>query len=106
MAKYLFFGTYTKEGLPGLLKEGGTGRMEAVRKAIESVGGTQECFYYMFGEADVTGVADLPDNVSAAAFSLMASAGGGATVKTVVLMTPEEVDEATKKTGTYRPPGG
>jgi len=61
--------------------------------------------YYAFGDADVFAIVDLPDNVSATAFSLLITAGGGATIKTTVLITPEEVDQATKKTLDYRPPG-
>lgn len=105
MAKYLFQAQYTAKGLEGLLKEGGSKRTEAVEKAVEGLGGTLEAFYYAFGEADVVGIAELPDNVSAAAFSLLITAAGGAAVRTTVLMTPEEIDQATKKTLEYRPPG-
>ena len=49
---------------------------------------------------------DLPDNESAAAVALTVNAAGGATVKTVVLLTPEEVDAAGKRSVDYRPPGG
>ena len=105
MAKYLVQGVYTPKGLEGLLREGGSSRREAVRKAIESLGGTMESFYYAFGDSDVVGVVDLPDNVTAATFSLRIASAGGATVKTTVLMTPEEVDKATKNTPDYRAPG-
>ena len=106
MAKYLYQAVYTKSGLDGLLKEGGSNRREAVAQAAESLGGTLEAFYYAFGGTDVFAILDLPDNVSASAFSLLVAAGGGATLKTTVLITPEEVDQATKKTIAYRPPGG
>ena len=105
MAKYLVQAKYTDKGLAGLLKEGGSKRREAVKKAVESLGGKLESFYYAFGDYDVIGIADLPDNVSATSFALLISAAGGATVKTTVLITPEEVDQATKKTLDYRPPG-
>ena len=105
MAKYLVQANYTDEGLKGLLKEGGSKRREAVEKAVKGLGGTLESFYYAFGDVDVLGVIDLPDNVSATAFALLVTAGGGATVKTTVLITPEEVDQAAKKTLDYRPPG-
>jgi hypothetical protein len=48
---------------------------------------------------------DLPDNASAAALSLAVSAGGASKVKTTVLLTPEEIDQAAKKSIHYRPPG-
>jgi uncharacterized protein with GYD domain len=105
MAKYLFEAKYTAKGLEGLLKEGGSKRREAVEKAVKGLGGKLEAFYYAFGDADVVGIGDLPDNVSASAFSLLITAAGGATVKTTVLITPEEVDKAAKKTMDYRPPG-
>jgi uncharacterized protein with GYD domain len=105
MSKYLYQASYTKEGLKGLLEEGGTGRREAVEKAIKGMGGTLEAFYYAFGYNDVVAIADLPDNVDASAFSLLVTAAGGATVHTTVLITPGEVDKAVKKTIDYRPPG-
>jgi uncharacterized protein with GYD domain len=105
MAKYLFHANYTEEGLKGLLKEGGSSRREAVVQALKGLGGTLEAFYYAFGDTDLFGIADLPDTVSTMAFSLIINAAGGAKVKTTVLITPEEVDQAAKKSVEYRPPG-
>ena len=105
MPKYLAQANYVGEGIKGLLKEGGSGRREAVEKLAASMGGTVEAMYYAFGETDVFIIADMPDNASMAAVSLMAAASGAVTVKTTVLMTTEEVDEAAKKTPVYRPPG-
>jgi uncharacterized protein with GYD domain len=105
MPKYLYQAVYTDVGLEGLLKEGGSKRKEAVAKAAQSLDGRLEAFYYAFGDTDVFAIVDLPDNVSASTFSLLVSAAGGATVSTTVLITPEEVDQATQKTLDYRPPG-
>lgn len=105
MPRYLFQASYTVEGLEGLLEEGGSRRREAVAEALKGLGGTLEAFYYAFGDTDVFAIADLPDNVSTAAFTLAVSAAGTAVVSTTVLMTPEEVDEAVKKSVDYRPPG-
>jgi uncharacterized protein with GYD domain len=105
MPKYLFHGSYTKEGLKGFLKEGGSKRREATKKMIESVGGTLEAYYFAFGENDFYVIADVPDNKRAAAGSLVASASGTVKARTVVLLTPEEVDEVVKMTVEYRPPG-
>ena len=95
--------------MKGLLQDGGSKRRESVEQAVKSLGGTLESFYYAFGDVDVLGVADLPDNVSSTTFSLLVAAGGGATIKTTVLITPEEVDQATdlakEKMAAYRPPG-
>ncbi|MFQ5856113.1 MAG: GYD domain-containing protein, partial [Anaerolineae bacterium] len=98
MPKYLFTGSYTEEGLKGLLKDGGSKRKEAVEQLMKSLGGTLEAFYYAFGDNDVFVIADLPDNVSCAAGALIVSASGAFQTKTVVLVTPEEVDQAVKKT--------
>jgi uncharacterized protein with GYD domain len=105
MPKFLIHGNYVGEGIKGLLKEGGSSRRAAVEKLATSLGGTVESIYYAFGDTDVYVVVDMPDNVSMAAMALIAGASGAVTVKTTVLMSPEEVDEATKKTPDYRPPG-
>jgi len=105
MPRYLLQANYVGEGIKGLLKEGGTSRRAAAQKAIESVGGTMEAFYFAFGETDAYVVAEVPDQVSMAALALTISASGAVATRTVVLMTAEEVDAATKKTPSYRAPG-
>ena len=105
MPRYLLQANYVGEGIKGLLKEGGTSRRAAAEKAIKSLGGTMESFYYAFGETDAYVVAELPDQVSMAALALTISATGAVTTRTTVLMTPEELDAASKKTPAYRAPG-
>lgn len=105
MPKYLIQASYVGEGLKGLIKEGGTSRRNTVAGVIEGMGGKLETFYYAFGDYDVIGIADMPDNVSTVAFSLAVNASGGINAKTIVLITPEEIDAATKKAVDYRPPG-
>jgi uncharacterized protein with GYD domain len=106
MPKYLFMSRHTSEGARGLLREGGTSRRTATERALSSVGGTLEGFYYGFGSTDVFIIADLPDNASAASLNLSVAATGSITGETVVLLTPEEIDTATRKGADYRPPGG
>ena len=105
MPKYLIQANYVGEGIKGLLKEGGSARKEAVEKLAASLGGSVESIYYAFGDTDVYVIADMPDNASQAAIALLASASGAVTVKTTVLLAPEEIDEAARKTPNYRPPG-
>ena len=109
MPKYLLQACYTAEGLKGLLKEGGSQRREAVEQAVKKGRGTLEGFYYAFGDTDVFIIVDYPDNVSAAATSLIANNSGAVKMKTTVLLTPEEIDQATSQatetSGNYRPPG-
>lgn len=104
MAKYLIQASYTLDGIQGVKAHGGSVRREAVEKAVKSLGGTVECFYFAFGDADVYVIAEVPGNVDAAALGLATCASGGARTKTVVLLTPEEMDEAAKKQVGYSPP--
>ena len=105
MPKYLTQASYTAEGLKGLLKDGGTKRREAVEQLAKSLGGTVEAFYYAFGDDDIFVIFDLPDNVSATIGSMVVNASGAAKAKMTVLLTPEEIDQATKKSVDYLPPG-
>ena len=105
MAKYLFQGSYTVEGLRGVLREGGTKRREAVAHLVQALGGTLETFYYAYGGDDFFIIVDVPDSVTATALSLAVNASGAVQFKTIVLITPEEVDAAVRKTVPYRPPG-
>ena len=105
MPKYLFTGSYTADGARGVLAEGGTGRRAATEQLVKSLGGTIEAYYFAFGGEDFYLIADLPNNAAAAAGSLSASASGALGTRTVVLLTPEEVDDATKLSPSYRPPG-
>jgi uncharacterized protein with GYD domain len=98
-------GHYSVEGARGLMEEGGTARMEAVRALVESAGGTLESYYFAFGDADVYAIAEFPDNSAATAVSLTIGSTGAAGVETVVLLTPEEVDAAVQKHPNYRAPG-
>jgi uncharacterized protein with GYD domain len=105
MPKYLIEASYTLEGVKALQSSGGTSRREAITELAESVGGRLESLYFAFGDHDIYVIADLPDNESAAAVALTVNSAGGATVRTVVLLTPEEVDAAAKRSVDYRPPG-
>jgi uncharacterized protein with GYD domain len=106
MPKYLFEASYTREGVKGVQSAGGTSRRDSVAKAVESLGGRMECFFFAFGDRDVYTIVDLPDNESATAVALTVNSSGAVTVRTTVLLTPEEVDAAAKRSVDYRPPGG
>ena len=104
MPKYLVQANYVGEGMKGLLAEGGSKRRAAVEKGIAAAGGTLEAFYYAFGDTDLFIIVDLPDNVTMASIAMTTIASGAFTFKTTVLLTPEEVDEATKKSPQWQPP--
>ncbi|MGW0553588.1 GYD domain-containing protein [Streptomyces sp. NPDC002926] len=105
MSKYLVKAKLTTEGLKGLLKEGGTARRDVVERMVQSVGGRLESMHWAFGDDDVYVTADLPNNASAAALGLVVSAAGGVRTSIVVLLTPEEIDEAVRQKVDYRAPG-
>jgi uncharacterized protein with GYD domain len=105
MPKYLVTGNYTQAGIKGVLAEGGSGRRAAVEKLATSVGGSVESFYYGFGGDDFYVTVDLPSHEAAAAVAMTGAASGAANPRTVVLLTPEEVDAATKLSPSYRAPG-
>jgi uncharacterized protein with GYD domain len=105
MPKYMFKVSYTKAGARGVAQEGGRSRRDAVKNAIESVGGSLEAVYFAFGEVDVFVIGDLPDNQSAAAISLAANTSEGLICETIPLMLPEEFDAAAGKQVSFRPPG-
>jgi uncharacterized protein with GYD domain len=105
MPKYLISGSYTAAGIKGILAEGGSGRRDAVAKLASSLGGRLESFYFGFGGEDFFVTVDLPSNEAAAATAMTVAAAGGASPRTTVLLTPEEVDAATKLSPSYRAPG-
>ena len=105
MPKFLVEASYTLDGVKGLQSAGGTSRRDAVAALAESVGGKLESFHFAFGDSDAYVIVDLPDNESATAVALTVNASGAATVRTSVLLTPEEVDAAAKRSVEYRPPG-
>ena len=105
MAKYLVEANYVGDGIKGLLKEGGTSRRAAVEEAAKTVGGSIDAFYYAFGETDAYVIIDVPDNVTAAGLALTIAASGVVTLRTTVLISPEEIDRAVKSSPSYRAPG-
>jgi uncharacterized protein with GYD domain len=105
MPKYLWQASYSSEGLRGVVREGGTGRRAAAKNLVEALGGTLEAFYFAFGDADAIIIADLPDEEAATAVALAVNADDRIDLKTTVLLTPEEVDAAARRSVEYRPPG-
>jgi uncharacterized protein with GYD domain len=105
MPKYLIEASYTLQGVKGVQSEGGSGRRDAIATLAESAGGRLVCFYFAFGDHDVFTIVELPDNQSAAAVALAVNASGAVSIRTTVLIEPEEVDAAAQRSVDYRPPG-
>jgi uncharacterized protein with GYD domain len=104
MARHLFIAKYTSEGVRGVVANGGSARRASIEAMGESAGGWMETFDFAFGSDDVYTVIDLPDNTAAAAAALAVNAIGQASVRTVALLTPEEVDQAASRSVDYPPP--
>ena len=105
MPKYLITASYSPEGAKGVLHDGGTKRREAAEQALKAAGAKLEGFYFAFGDTDAFVIVDAPDHATVAAASLTISASGAVHTKTTVLLTPDELDQASKKTVPYRAPG-
>jgi uncharacterized protein with GYD domain len=73
--------------------------------AVASVGGTMEDLYSAFGDTDVYAICDLPDSASAAAVSLLINSSGNVQISLTPLLSPADLDAASKKSPSYRPPG-
>ena len=104
MPKYLVQGSYTGEGLHGLLHEGGSSRRAMVEKLARDMGGKLEVFYFCFGSDDFVIILDLPGNIDMAATAIVAQASGTVKSRVTVLMAPEEVDQAVKRKVDFHPP--
>lgn len=105
MKKYLIKASYNANGIKGLIEDGGTQRKLAIQKMLAGLGGKLESFYYAFGEHDVYAISELPDDVSAAAVGLRINSTGLVLTTTTVLLSPEDIDAASKKSVSYRAPG-
>jgi uncharacterized protein with GYD domain len=105
MPRFLIIASYTAQGEEGLLNKGGTARRASVTEMVEKLGGRVETFDFAFGKDDVFTVCELPDNVTAAAIGLAVGASGLVATRTVVLLTPEEIDAAAAKHAEYHGPG-
>jgi uncharacterized protein with GYD domain len=109
MTKYAFFFSYTSDSWARMISAPGD-RTAAVRQVLDSVGGSLECIYWMFGSHDGIAIADLPDSVSAAAASIaVASSGAFTHNQTHELLTQEQLGHALQQASTtaqaFQPPG-
>ncbi len=106
MSRYLIEVGYTPEALAALIKHP-QDRIERVRPVVKKLGGSIETAYFAFGDADLLLIVELPDNLSAAAFSVAVGAGGAVTLfRTTPLLTINEGVRAMRKASEseYLPP--
>jgi uncharacterized protein with GYD domain len=105
MPKYLIQASYTAEGAKGLAKDGGSKRRAVVQKVVEGLGGKLESFYFVLGRYDAIVIADLPDAVSVASFTVSVGASGAAQCSSTELLSVEQMDKACQKQTGYKAPG-
>jgi uncharacterized protein with GYD domain len=105
MPRFLYIVNYAPEGARALMASGGSARQTVVEKTAAGLGGRLHTFDFSFGGDDAYTIVDLPDNEAAAALALTVSSSGVARVRTVVLLTPEQIDRASQLHPDYSPPG-
>jgi uncharacterized protein with GYD domain len=105
MPKYLISANYTATGMEGVRRAGAKSRVDAVSTMLEAMGGRLESFYFAFGDTDVFAVAEVPDDEAAAAVALTINSSGAVSTRTTKLLTPDQIDEALRRTVNYQPPG-
>ena len=97
MATYLLQVSYSPKAWAGLVKDP-QDRTKVVGKAIKKLGGKITGLWFAFGDYDVVSIIEMPDNVSAAAFSMAVAAGGSCrSLKTTPLLSIDESMSAMKK---------
>jgi uncharacterized protein with GYD domain len=105
MKRFMFKVSYTKDGMQGVLKEGGASRVTTIEKMAADMGGSIASFDFAFGDTDVYVIAEMPDEITAAAVATAVAASGAAAVETVVLLSADDIDAAIAKHAPYRAPG-
>jgi uncharacterized protein with GYD domain len=105
MARYLFKVKYSVDGVKGVMKEGAESRAAFISKMAADLGGSIESFDFAFGSTDVYVISEIPDDETAAAIAISVGASGAASIETVKLLTPQQIDKARGITTGYRAPG-
>lgn len=106
MATFLIQGSYSAQAVSAMIKNP-QDRAAVVRTMIEKAGGKLHGFWLSFGENDYVAVAEMKDNVGAAAFAMaVASSGAMSSYKSTPLLSPEESVQAMKQAAevNYQPP--
>lgn len=106
MPLYMVQASYAPQATAAMVKNP-QDRAAAVRPMIERMGGKLHELWLCFGEYDLVAIAEMPDNVTAAAMAMaIGSSGAMSAYRTTPLMTTAEAKEAMKKAGGvgYLPP--
>jgi uncharacterized protein with GYD domain len=103
--RFLYIVNYGSEGARALMKNGGSARKTGLEKTLSAIGGRLESFDFAFGGDDAYTIIDVPDVETAAAVALTVNSSGTVKVRTVALLTPEQIDRAAQVQLDYAPPG-
>jgi uncharacterized protein with GYD domain len=108
MPRFISFFSYTGESAKAMIDRP-SDRVAAGRALVESLGGTQEAFYWMQGKHDGFLISNLPDGVAASALAAAVSATGAlAGIETHQIFDQDEqaaiVKQAAGALATYKPP--
>lgn len=100
MPAYLTQISYSAEGWAALVNNPHD-RTKAVKEPISKLGGKVDKFWFSFGDYDVVGVIEFPNNVNAAAIAMAFAAGGAIkSVRTTPLLSADDAIDAMKKAST------
>lgn len=107
MARFLYLGKYTAEGLKGLAAEGGTKRREATERLVASIGGKILEYSFAVGEYDFVLIVEVADDAAGLVAPILTGASGTVRVLTVPLIDPITLDEVSARIAraAFRPAG-
>lgn len=108
MPLYLGRFSYTTDSVKAMLANPHD-RAKAAQEAAESIGTKLLGFWWALGEFDGVFLLEAPDNVTAAALSMLVGGSGAlSSLETTVLLSMEEAQAALSKAAgaSYRPPAG
>jgi uncharacterized protein with GYD domain len=106
MPKYMIKASYSSAGIKGVMAKGGTARKDAIEKLVAGVGGTMESLYFAFGGDDVYVIVDAPSpEAMVAVAGTVTSTGALSGYQTIVLLTADQIDEASNMSVDYTAPG-
>ena len=99
MPYYMYQGSYASETWARMSKSP-ENRETAIRAVMEKNGGKLLCLFFTFGADDVIAIAELPDNIKAAALAVAVTGTGGyRNFRTTPLLTAEDAMEAMRQSG-------
>lgn len=108
MAKYMVLFNFGSDAIRRFVASP-SDRAAVVRGLVESVGGSLECYYWMFGQYDGMAVFELPDADTAAATILaIVSSGAFTRLETHELIEASDLTSIAERARgiAYQPPGG